>query len=125
MEFDDKVPIYYQIELYIRRQIIAGELIPGDKLPPVRQLAVDLTVNVNTIQRALGALIQAGILVSKRGLGNFVTDDSAVLSGIREAAIEHELSRVYDDLSALGLSAAQMTKALREYIEKRGEASHE
>ncbi|WP_461215901.1 GntR family transcriptional regulator [Lacticaseibacillus sp. GG6-2] len=124
MEFDDKIPIYYQIELYIRRQIIAGKLIPGDKLPAVRQLALDLTVNVNTVQRALGELIQAGVLVSKRGLGNFITEDSAILSDIRGEAIERELSRVYDDLAALGLSPKQMTTALSDYIAKREDESN-
>ena len=58
MKFDDKIPIYYQIKNYIYRQIIIGELAPGDKLPAVRQLAVDLTVNVNTVQRALGVPVK-------------------------------------------------------------------
>lgn len=125
MEFDDKIPIYYQIERYIRQQIIAGELVAGDKLPAVRQLALDLTVNVNTIQRALSELIQAGVLVSKRGLGNFVTEDTAILSAIRTEAIDRELSRVYDDLAALGLSPQQMTVALSDYIAKREDESHD
>ncbi|MDN5951861.1 MAG: GntR family transcriptional regulator, partial [Loigolactobacillus coryniformis] len=56
MQFDDKVPIYYQIKQYIYRELIVEHLRAGDKLPAIRELAVTLTVNVNTIQRALSEL---------------------------------------------------------------------
>ena len=58
MEFDDKIPIYYQIKQYLYQEIITDRLKSGDQLPAVRQLAADLTVNVNTVQRALTELIQ-------------------------------------------------------------------
>lgn len=53
MEFKDNVPIYIQIEQHLYRLIVQGELPAGQRIPSVRQLAVDLTVNVNTVQRAL------------------------------------------------------------------------
>ncbi len=71
MQFDDKVPIYYQIKQYIYRELIVEHLRAGDKLPAIRELAVTLTVNVNTIQRALSELISEGVIVSQRGKGNF------------------------------------------------------
>ena len=75
MEFDDKVPIYFQIKQYLYQTIITDRLKSGAQLPAVRQLAAELTVNVNTVQRALSELIQEGVLVTRRGRGNFVTDD--------------------------------------------------
>ncbi|MFD1393751.1 GntR family transcriptional regulator [Lacticaseibacillus jixianensis] len=126
MEFDDKVPIYYQIEQYINREIIVGNLAPGDQVPAVRQLALTLTVNVNTIQRALAELIRDGILVSERGKGNFVTTDTAVLAQMKQRVIEDELAETYDHLAGLGMAPAEMVAALEGYIKERKEGgSHD
>ncbi|MFD1485165.1 GntR family transcriptional regulator [Lacticaseibacillus baoqingensis] len=119
MEFDDKVPIYYQIEQYIDRQIIVGDLAPGDQIPAVRQLALTLTVNVNTIQRALAELIRQGILVSQRGKGNFVTTDTAVLAAMKKRVINAELAETYEHLMGLGMTPAEMLAALEAYIQER------
>lgn len=118
MEFDDKVPIYLQIEDYICQQIITGALAPGAQVPAVRQLAVTLTVNVNTIQRALSALVEAGVLVSKRGRGNFVTTDEKTLAAVRQKAITTAVAQCYERLVGLGLSADAMVQALQDYIAK-------
>lgn len=126
MKFDDKVPIYYQIEQYINREIIVGNLAPGDQVPAVRQLALTLTVNVNTIQRALAELIRDGILVSERGKGNFVTTDTAVLAKMKQRVIEDELAETYDHLAGLGMAPAAMVAALEGYInERKGGESHD
>ncbi|KRN19127.1 GntR family transcriptional regulator [Lacticaseibacillus camelliae] len=126
MEFDDKVPIYFQIEQYIDREIIVGNLAPGAQVPAVRQLALTLTVNVNTIQRALTELIREGILVSERGKGNFVTTDTAVLAQMKKRVIQGELAGTYDHLAALGMQPAEMVAALEEYIkERKGGESHD
>lgn len=53
MEFKDNIPIYLQIEQYLYRQIALGKMKAGEKIPSVRKLALELTVNVNTVQRAL------------------------------------------------------------------------
>ena len=53
MEFKDNIPIYLQIEQYLYREIAMGKLKAGEKIPSVRKLALELTVNVNTVQRAL------------------------------------------------------------------------
>lgn len=119
MEFDDKVPIYYQIEQYIDREIIVGNLAPGAQIPAVRQLALTLTVNVNTIQRALAELIREGILVSERGKGNFVTTDTEALAKMKQRVIEDELAETYEHLAGLGMAPAEMVTALEAYIKAR------
>jgi len=119
MEFNDKAPIYFQIEQYIDREIIIGNLAPGDQVPAVRQLAVTLTVNVNTIQRALAELIRQGILVSERGKGNFVTTDTTVLAQMKRQVIEGELSSTYDHLAGLDMTPTEMITALETYIKSR------
>ncbi|MCH5461578.1 GntR family transcriptional regulator [Lactobacillus sp. LC28-10] len=123
MEFDDKVPIYYQIKTAIYDRIIAGQLAPGDKLPAVRQLAVSLTVNVNTVQRALREMIAEGVIVSQRGRGNFVTDDPQIIEQLRERLITQYLKQLYDQLHRLRISDEQMIDELTAYIERQGDSN--
>ncbi|WP_434314744.1 GntR family transcriptional regulator [Levilactobacillus brevis] len=121
MEFDDKVPIYYQIKTYLYHEMIIGQLAPGDKLPAVRQLAVDLTVNVNTVQRALGEMITGGIIESKRGKGNFVTMDEQRITHLKEQLVMEQLERVYEQLHALNLTDEEIIASLKRYIAQRGQ----
>lgn len=121
MEFDNKVPIYYQIEQLIEHQIIRGDLAPGARVPAVRQLALDLTVNVNTVQRALANLVQRGVLVSERGRGNFVTTEAATLTELKQSLIQDELATMVQRLQALGLTPGEMPAALATYIQSQTE----
>lgn len=125
MKFDDKVPIYYQIKQYIYQEILINYFQPGTKIPPVRQLAIDLTVNVNTIQRALSELIDEGILISKRGKGNFVTTDLQILNQLKENIVEEKLEIMYTQLKKLQISSDEMVQYLSDYIKKREENDHE
>lgn len=125
MKFDDKVPIYYQIKQYIYRQIIVAELEPGQKLPAIRQLAVTLTVNVNTIQRALGELIEEGIIIPQRGKGNFVTTDLKALDALKKTVVDEELARLYDHLTSFKITSDEMVQYLENYINKRKEEQHD
>lgn len=119
MKFDDKIPIYYQIKNYIYRQIIVGELAPGDKLPAVRQLAVDLTVNVNTVQRALGELISEKIIEPQRGKGNFVTENRETIEKLKKLLITEQLQDLYENLRKLNVSDEEIVDYLQDYINKR------
>jgi len=121
MKFDDKIPIYYQIKNYLYHEMMTGALKPGDKLPAVRQLAVDLTVNVNTVQRALGEMITEGILESQRGKGNFVTMDEQRITQLKEQLVMEQLERVYEQLHALNLTDEQIITSLKQYIAQRGQ----
>ncbi|MFC6206331.1 GntR family transcriptional regulator [Levilactobacillus tongjiangensis] len=121
MQFDDKVPIYYQIKNHIYHEMMTGQLVAGAKLPAVRQLAVDLTVNVNTVQRALGEMIQEGTIESQRGKGNFVTTDTTRIAQLKEQLVVEQLERVYQQLHALNLSDDEIIASLKQYIEQRGQ----
>ncbi len=68
----DPTPIYAQLERGLRAAIATGRLRPGDQLPTVRQLAVDLRVNANTVARVYAELERAGVIETRRGVGSFV-----------------------------------------------------
>jgi len=69
----DKTPIYAQLERGLRAAIATGRLNPGDQLPTVRQLAVELRVNANTVARVYSELERAGVLETRRGVGSFIS----------------------------------------------------
>jgi GntR family transcriptional regulator len=118
VEFKDNIPIYLQIKQYLYRRIITGKLQPGSKIPSVRELAVLLTVNVNTVQRALQQMNTEGILFTKRGEGNFVTEDTKLLEKTKQELIEEELDKFVDSMAALGLTNKEITMALTEYLNR-------
>jgi len=68
----DRTPVYAQVERGIRSAIAAGRLAVGDQLPTVRQLAVEMRVNANTIAKVYAFLERAGVLETRRGVGTFV-----------------------------------------------------
>lgn len=82
------VPIHDQIVGELRRLIACGELRTGDELPPVRQLAADLGINLNTVARAYRELTEAGLLASTRGRGTVVIATVEHLNGVDPAARE-------------------------------------
>lgn len=120
MKFDDKVPIYYQIKTYLYYDVLTGKLKPGAKLPAVRQLAVDLTVSVNTVQRALTEMIAEKTIISQRGKGNFVTEDQDKLAQLKEQLVMSQLAHVYDQLHRLNLSDSEIVASLQRYIDQKG-----
>ena len=69
----DRTPIYTQLERGIRAAMATGRLRPGDQLPTVRQLAVDLKINAKTVARVYSELERAGAIETRRGVGSFVT----------------------------------------------------
>src|SRR5215471_21153998 len=73
----DSTPIYAQLDRGLRASIASGRLNPGDQLPTVRQLAVELRINANTVARVYADLERAGILETRRGVGSFVRATAA------------------------------------------------
>jgi len=81
-----RTPIFEQIKEQILNKITLGELKPGDKLPPIRQLASDLNLNVNTIKRAFNELEEANVIYSVQGSGVFISEKAIANKIILENA---------------------------------------
>ena len=113
----DKTPVYAQLERAIRSAIATGRLSVGDQLPTVRQLAVDLRINANTVAKVYAFLERAGVLETRRGVGTFV---AALLPAPQEAALRRtELTRLVDRfLAELSHHGFHLDDALPE-IERR------
>jgi GntR family transcriptional regulator len=73
IDVDDRTPIYAQLERGLRAAIATNRLKPGDQLPTVRQLAVDLRINANTVARVYAELERVGVIETRRGVGSFIT----------------------------------------------------
>src|SRR5690348_16855981 len=102
----DKTPVHAQVERGILAAIAAGRLNVGEQLPTVRQLAVDLRVNANTIAKVYAHLERDGVLETRRGVGTFVAARSATPEALARRL--SELARLVDrflaDLSSHGFS---------------------
>ena len=111
---DSDRPIYAQLLERIQRQIVSGRYAPGDKLPSVRELAAEASVNPNTMQRALAQLEADGLAASNRTSGRMVTDDSVVIDARRRALAKKHISEYLAAMSQLGYTAEESAELLRE-----------
>ena len=110
----DRTPIYAQLEQGIRAAIATGRLASGAQLPTVRQLAVDLRINANTVARVYGDLERSGVLETKRGVGSFVssTPAQAQPKRDRDRRLSSFVTRVLADAAAAGFTAQEVLDAL-------------
>ena len=111
----DATPIYAQLERGLRAAIATGRLRPGDQLPTVRQLAVDLRVNANTVARVYAELERAGIIETRRGVGSFISavgPAQARPAGEKTRRLRAFVTRVLAEATAAGFSAADVRAEL-------------
>ena len=122
-------PLYAQLERAIRFAIVTGRLSVGDRLPTVRQLAVDLRINANTVAKVYAELERAGVLETRRGVGTFVRTSevphgAGATGGGRKGATERErklrglAERFLADAHALGFSQEEVLESLRRIVEE-------
>lgn len=113
----DQRPIYEQVKLAFVRQITTGVIAPDEKLPSVRELAADLAINPNTIQKAYAQLESEGYIYTVSGRGSFASSD-AVVSEKRKAQLVEELERIVDELMELSISKEEIQAMLNDAINK-------
>lgn len=118
IEFDNNLPIYLQIMNYIKLQIVTGKLGPGDKVPSVRDLAAELKINPNTIQRTFQELEREGVAESRRGLGRFVTSEDEKIMAIKKEMAAELLERFIGGMRELGFDNDNIVKIVAESVEE-------
>ena len=113
----DRTPIYTQLERGLRAAMATSRLKPGDQLPTVRQLAVSLRINANTVARVYADLERSGAIETRRGVGSFVaaTADQARPPRERDKRLRAFTTRVLSDAAAAGFSVEDVINALRSH----------
>lgn len=112
-DFANGVPIYQQIISMLKMQIAAGRYGPDEKLPSVRDLAVEAGVNPNTMQRALAQMEQEGFLYTNRTAGRHVTSDPEKIKALRQQLAEGEIERMFRKLQGIGMSREDIVEQVR------------
>lgn len=123
-KFSDDAPIYQQIMDGIKQRIATGDWVPGQKLPSVRELAVEVGVNPNTMQKALAELEREGLLYAKRTAGRFVAEQKGITKGLQEELMEKYVEEFLANMRRLGYSLEDTVALLRgmsEQEERKGE----
>ncbi|WP_249872400.1 GntR family transcriptional regulator [Oceanobacillus saliphilus] len=121
--FQSSQPIYQQLAERMKRQIIRGELSPGDKLPSVRETGLDVSVNPNTVQRTYRELESMQIVETRRGQGTFVTEDQSVLDSLREEMKIKAISDFVREMQEMGYSDDEIQNGLTNYLHEKGETN--
>ena len=117
-EFNNSISIYVQIMDEVKRWIISGKLKGGDKLPAVRELALDFKVNPNTVQRMYQELEGEGIVRSQRGIGRFVTEDQTKLKDLQLSVSSALIKTFIEEMKALGFQDSEITSEITKYIQE-------
>ncbi|MBQ6389939.1 MAG: GntR family transcriptional regulator [Mogibacterium sp.] len=115
--FKNGVPIYSQIIDELTMRIASGAYSPGEKLPSVRDLAMDAGVNPNTMQRALAELERRELVFSERTSGRFVTKEEKVLKGLHEELAKRYFEEFANKLRKIGMTGEEITGAVKRWLE--------
>lgn len=113
---DSNRPIFLQIIEKIQTNIISGVYKPGDKLPSVRELAAEASVNPNTMQKALSELERTGLVYSQRTSGRFITRDTAMIYELKEKQAREIITSFLSQMSMLGFQKEEAVALISETI---------
>ena len=121
-KFKPAIPIYHQIVEEITARIFDGRYPPGGKIPSVREIAEEASVNPNTVQRAFAELENSGLVVTLRTAGRVVTSDEQVIGQARSAVAERAVAEFIDGMRSKGLSIDDLIAILNTMKERTCEA---
>lgn len=114
IDYTDATPIYEQIVSKYKNLIVRGAIAPNEKMPSVRALAMELSINPNTIQKAYAELERQGFVYTVKGRGNFVADNMG-LKDMKEKEIIQKLEAVVKEAEESGVNIS----VLSNYLDKR------
>lgn len=117
-ELDSERPVYIQLIEQIQAGIISGYYKPGDKLPSVRDLAADATVNPNTMQKALVELERTGLIFTNRTSGRFITSDESMIKKLKGLSAKELVLDFLERMKQLGFEPQETLSLVTEVIQK-------
>ena len=111
--FNNSVPIYLQIVSEIKKQIVSGKLIPGERIPSVRELALTYKVNPNTMQKALIELEENGLIKTERTNGKFVTEDENIINKIKNDYADNLTQNYLSEMISLVITKQEIKERIK------------
>lgn len=114
-------PIYAQLRRYLSEAIVTGNYSPGQRLPSVRELALEAGVNPNTVQRALTELERDGLVSAQRTVGRFVTTDEEMIHALRRTMAVEKAGAFLDDMKKIGCTPQEAIALLEQMKEENHE----
>ena len=116
--FTSSTPIYLQLVQRLCKQIVRGELSSGEKLPSMREMAIQVGVNPNTVQRVYAELERITVAETRRGQGTFVTSDAERLRKLREELMVSCVTAFLSDMGEMGFGLEEILHSLHEHQEQ-------
>ena len=113
-QFNGDAPIYAQLVRQIKQGIVSGSFPPGERLPSVRDLATEASVNPNTMQRALTELERDGLVYSQRTAGRFVTEDRGMIDEAKRSLAETHIKAFLTTMVHLGYQREEILTLVRQ-----------
>ena len=110
--FDNQTPIYIQIMDAIKTEIISGKYTLGQKLPSVRDFALQFEANPNTVQKALFELESEGLIVTERTSGKYVTENKQVIDSARSSKVDKILEDYFSSMAKIGIDKTEAKKLI-------------
>lgn len=111
-------PVFIQIMEKLKLDIVTGNYLPGDKLPSVRDLANEASVNPNTMQRAFSELEREGLVYTQRTNGRFITEDTDLIDLLKQKMAFDAISQFLKSMQQLGFSGEETLQMLREALKE-------
>ncbi|WP_281889724.1 GntR family transcriptional regulator [Paenibacillus sp. YYML68] len=121
LEFNDREPIYLQIIADFKRKLINGTYSPGQPIASRRELAKQLGVNPNTVQRAYSEMEDEGFIHTARGQGSVLTTDAAVLHSVKREMIGGIVAGFITEMQALGIGKTELLQLVLEQLDAQGQ----
>ena len=112
--FDNERPIYIQLVEMIRIDIVSGKFEKGQRLPSVRELALMMKVNPNTMQKALAELEDEKLIYTERTNGKYVTEDEKLIEKIKKQLAQEKVNNYLNSMKNIGISYELAVKYLQE-----------
>lgn len=115
-DLDNDRPIYLQLMERIQQDIVSGVYQSGDKLPSVRDLALEAAVNPNTMQKALSELERNGLVYSRRTSGRYITEDEAMIKKLKDELASRHIQEFMEKMRQLGFHDEDTLDKIQEAI---------
>ena len=120
LNFDNNIPIYIQLVEYLKKEIILEKFKIGERLPSVRELALTLKVNPNTMQKALIELENQKLIYTERTNGKYVTEDKKIIEKIKNDYAKELTNKYFSNMKSIGYNKKEIIDYIKEMEDNNG-----